>query len=95
MSGLPKCGSCRAFIRWVVTADGRRIPLDLKPDDGKASIWVHPDTERAHFLSKEQVAAGRAAGHRIDSIHHATCPSVERHRVPRAQTALDFGGDAA
>lgn len=96
MSGLPRCGSCRAFIRWVVTTDGRRIPLDFKPDEAKASVWVNPATDLAHFLSKDGVARGRAAGHRIDSIHHATCPSVERHRVPRAQTSLDlFGGDAA
>jgi hypothetical protein len=95
VSGLPKCGSCGAFIRWVVTVDGRRIPLDLAPDEGKASIWVDPETDRAHFLSKEKVAAGRAKGYRMDSIHHSTCPSVERHRVPRAQTSLDLFGDAA
>lgn len=95
MSGLPRCGSCKAFIRWVETKEGRRIPLDFATDEAKASVWVNPKTGRAHFLSAEEIARARAAGKRVDSIHHATCPSVERHRVPRSQTSLDLFGDGA
>lgn len=95
MSGPPRCGSCRAFIRWVEKTDGGRIPLDFTTDEANATIWLNPDG-RARFLSKDEIVRARAAGQRLYSLHHTTCPSVERHRVSRAQTSLDlFGGDAA
>lgn len=88
--GLPRCGSCKGFVQWVVTAEGRRIALDLGAKSS-GSVWVNPDTGRAHFLSKERQERGRAAGVELRVPHR--CGTAD-DRVAAGQTALDLDGAA-
>lgn len=89
--GLPRCGKCRGFIQWVQTAEGRRIALDLGAKSS-GSVWVNPDTGRAHFLSKERQEAGRAKGVELRVPHRC---SATADAVAEGQTALDLFGGAA
>lgn len=93
MPSRPECQSCGQPVRWGVTKDGARMPLDVAPAP-LGSVWVHPDTGRLHVLSKERAERGRAAGALLFMPHHATCPSRGRHGVSRAQETLDLGSAA-
>lgn len=85
MTGRPVCQSCGAEVVWRVTVDGRRVPLDPGADPMGV---VRRVGDRVRFLSKKDAEAARAAGEQLLMPHHATCASVERHRVPRAQESL-------
>lgn len=69
---MSKCRSCGAPVRWVVTVNGRRMPIDPHPsDDGNmvlrsgVAYVVKPDEapDEARWIS-----------------HFATCPNAKRHR---------------
>lgn len=84
----PTCQSCGQEITWRITTDGRRIPLDpLAHPEGIVRML---DGGTCRILSKVNAAEARANGAQLWMPHHATCPTVERHRVPRAQMALDL-----
>ena len=64
---MKQCRSCGADIIWVETVNGKRMPVDAKPEkrfvlsvaDGEASIATIKDTYVSHF---------------------ATCPNASKHR---------------
>lgn len=63
------CRSCGAAIVWAVTAAGKRMPLDAKPErrlvrEGRQEppLVVVTDTYTSHF---------------------ATCPNADQHRKPK------------
>lgn len=89
--GDQACGSCGRRVWWVVTDRGARMPLD--PGAHPMGV-VEPRFEggnRARIHSKAEAQARRLTGAELYMPHHATCPSVERHRgVSRAQLGL-FG----
>lgn len=72
MNTVP-CKSCRKPIRWVVTANGKRMPIDPAPStDGNL---VLDDRGVAHFDWRP----GRAKY----VSHFATCPNAAQHRRRR------------
>lgn len=89
MSAGAKCRTCGAAIRWVVTTGGARMPLD--PTAIRTGGVFIMANGRARVLSEAERARAQLAGHATFVSHHATCPGAGRHRVSRAQTAMDVG----
>lgn len=73
MSETTYCKSCKATITWVVTANGKRMPIDAEPSF-KGNIRLD-DRNVAHFGK----AAAEMEGPRYIS-HFATCPQGPQHR---------------
>ncbi len=92
MSDWARCQSCDAEIRWGVTVDGIRMPLDVEPvESGAVFILANG---RLRVLDTDERRRARDAGATLFMAHHATCPGAGRHRVPRSQMTLDVDGAA-
>lgn len=86
------CRSCNAPIRWVLTGDGKRMPLDLEPVE-TGNVEVVGETRRhledggievtpvVRVLKKGEgeTLPGLAPPERYVS-HFATCPNAAQHR---------------
>jgi hypothetical protein len=79
---LKRCIRCGAWIRWVITENGKRMPLDPKPrPDGNVvprraptgGAWV------AHVLGGAEMPAQE----RAFVSHFTTCPNAGAFRVRR------------
>ena len=69
---MGRCRSCGAQIDWVVTARGKRIPLDRETsEDG--NIVLAEGTARV-------VQPGEYPGEPRFKTHFATCPDAKRWR---------------
>ena len=70
-----KCSSCNAEILWVKSSQGKRMPLDAKPEK-RIMLVHHVNVEKGDYNE----------GRVIDTYlsHFATCPdSAEQHRKPK------------
>lgn len=66
---MATCSSCGAEIIWTVTAAGKRMPVDAKPEK---RVAIRPnDSDPLTPLSRV-----------VDVFvsHFATCPNAARHR---------------
>lgn len=78
------CRSCNARIQWAITERGRRMPVDVQPNDA-GNILLQPRVDNiplAIYLTAEQVAAfdGTLQRHRLYQSHFATCPDAKKWR---------------
>lgn len=80
---MSQCSTCRAAIRWVVMATGRRMRIDAEPHpEGNVRVL---DDGRAEVLSGAVLDGLRRRGI-IDGAtelfrsHFATCPNAAAHR---------------
>lgn len=67
---MANCKSCQAPIVWVLTANGKRMPIDAKPFTAFASgIEGHKlgDGDTARTVT-------------VHSSHFSTCPQADQHR---------------
>lgn len=62
------CSSCAAPLLWVVTQEGKRMPLDAKPE--------------RRWLVEPGPGSGAPTGRMVEvhQTHWATCKSPEQHR---------------
>jgi hypothetical protein len=75
---MKTCRSCGAPIRWVVTYQGRRMPVDVEPaKDG--NIVLEGDTAVAVGKPAKRLAYGRP-GTPLYRSHFASCPQASEHR---------------
>lgn len=76
---MSRCRSCPAEIRWAVTAQGNRIPLDVEAvSDGNLALLADTEPPIALVIAPgEQLLADD--GTRYVS-HFATCPNADQHR---------------
>lgn len=65
------CRSCGAEIRWVVSSNGKSMPLDATPDPA-GLVAVHNGV--AH------VGRNMVEGEQKFTSHFATCPNARDHR---------------
>ncbi|MGH3795990.1 MAG: hypothetical protein ACRDSP_13995 [Pseudonocardiaceae bacterium] len=80
--GLEKttCKSCGDVIMWVVTVDGKRMPIDGEPTEtGTVSLTGHVPP-----LARVVSRTGRYPGQRLYVSHFATCRHADLHRKPVA-----------
>jgi len=81
---MSRCRSCRAPIRWAVTAAGAKMPLDAEPNPA-GNVRLHRP-EAADPLAvvcrpQEAEEARRLGfGDQLYMPHHATCPKASKHR---------------
>lgn len=75
------CKSCRASVRWAVTTNGKRQPLDLRAHEAGTVVLVDVGHETcAVVLGGEVLARARLHGVELFVAHHATCPAAHLHR---------------
>jgi hypothetical protein len=72
------CKSCGAVIRWAVTENDKRIPLDAEPTSGGNLVLVD-GVARAPRIGEDDVPFLQYVS------HFATCPQADEHRTPKAQ----------
>jgi len=80
MSGLARCGSCRAEIRWVTTQNHAHMPIDPDPtpDGNVIPIPQGEDVEPlARVLRKDEEPP---PGTKRFTTHWETCPTAAKHR---------------
>jgi hypothetical protein len=75
---LGRCKSCHRQVRWVKTAEGRNMPLDVHPTpDGSILLLTNgrsrvvPEADRAQCVAP------------LFKSHFATCPNAGAHRSHR------------
>lgn len=72
------CKSCGAPIIWVKTEKGRRMPLDLIPEED--GTWEFNEaTKIAHHVSYPQPSGT------YRKSHFATCPHAASHRKEKTK----------
>lgn len=69
------CKACNAELLWAKTATGKAMPLNHDPDSGGN---VELRNGIAYVMPKDQLPRGERY-----MPHHATCPAVDRFRMPR------------
>jgi hypothetical protein len=81
VSQVSKCGSCRAPVVWVITAAGRKMPVDAVPvDDG--DFYAGEDGR----YTKVQPFGDAPEGVDRFTSHFVTCPDRDEWRKPRSRT---------
>jgi hypothetical protein len=80
---MSSCRSCHARIRWAMTPQGKRIPVDAEPVEN-GNLALHVD------VSLDLVAVPVAPGQTFIGddgkryvAHFATCDDPARWRKPR------------
>lgn len=85
---MSRCRSCWQEIRWIVTPDGKRMPVDAEP------VWVREamegETPRPFLDRKGNIVNGIMAGdawegkaEEVFVSHFATCPQAAKWRKER------------
>jgi hypothetical protein len=78
------CRSCKAPIRWAITAEtGSIMPLDAEPNP--QGEWRLTSRDRGELPRAIHVAEDRRPGlqRELMMAHWATCPYADRHRRRR------------
>lgn len=82
------CRSCGQPIQWSMTERGRRMPVDLEPNDAGNILLQHRqgDVPLAVYLNevekKKLIDAldGRLQRHRLFTSHFVTCKDADKWR---------------
>ncbi|QOR55379.1 MAG: hypothetical protein SHS37scaffold145_30 [Phage 71_18] len=75
---MTTCRRCPAPIRWVLTENGKRMPVDLDPSP-QGNVRISREGV-AHVLTKDELAAvDPEADELLYLSHFVTCPN----RPPR------------
>ena len=79
------CKTCRSAVLWIVTAAGRKMPLDPVP----FSIVLDPEAGEVAVTEAGETVRGRRADPwdegaiSVRTSHFATCPQSAQHRKPK------------
>jgi hypothetical protein len=74
------CRSCNEPIIWVVTEQGKRMPLDVEPTEtGTVAL-----REQTPGVGRVVSRNGRYPGQKLYVSHFATCRFSQAHRKPVA-----------
>lgn len=67
---MATCSSCGAEILWTITANGARMPVDVKPTGKAVVLRTNPGDALTPYSRV------------VDAFvsHFATCPQAARHR---------------
>jgi hypothetical protein len=78
---MSACRSCGAPIRWALTTNGRRIPLDPDPvEGGNLALADQGTTPIAYYVDPEDEPVPGP----LYVSHFATCPNAAQHRWGRS-----------
>lgn len=73
MSETAACKTCGQPIRWVKTANGKAMPLDVEPCEDGNLVVVDGVAFSAYTLDVQE-------GRQRFKSHFATCPQAKQHR---------------
>jgi len=77
-----ECRSCRMPIRWVVTQNGKRMPLDPVPDP-EGNVWIEGMENGVPKVQVALTAADVPANVPIRYVSHfVSCPDRDSWRKP-------------
>jgi hypothetical protein len=74
-----KCRTCGASIWWVITENGKRMPLDTKATPG-GNIHLYDGTAYVLDVKGQAIVEHRGNGDPLYTSHFATCPQADAHR---------------
>jgi len=72
---MEHCRSCGADVIWVVTTNGKRMPVDAKPSD-IGNLTLHPVEDEGPPVAMYHTT--RLSGTSYYISHFATCPQSKR-----------------
>lgn len=76
-----RCRSCQAEVRWVKTAAGKWMPLDVEPSaEGNVQLCMVGGEEIAAVLGGEFRAAAQLEQIPLYVSHFASCPHGKQWR---------------
>jgi hypothetical protein len=78
MADKGTCASCKAPILWVLTVNGRKMPLDAEPSE-RGNVHLLSDG-RAEVLTKEHLETAKMHKQTLYTSHFATCVNAALHR---------------
>lgn len=84
-----RCRSCGAQVLWVLTGNGKRMPLDATPSAAGNMFVFTPDNPDAALIAESTTStSARASAARVEDrprflSHFATCPNAAQHRKAR------------
>lgn len=75
------CKGCGQPIAWVVTRNGKRMPIDPEYDNG-GNVWIEPGEPPrvVHVGQRPLFDEWPLNTHGPFMPHHATCPNVDDFR---------------
>jgi hypothetical protein len=79
MDTTSACRSCGAWIWWLVTAAGKRMPVNPTPDPAGNLAVNGPGDLRVLRAGEEPPESGWSR----HTSHFATCPNADQHRKAR------------
>ncbi len=80
---MNRCRSCHAPVRWAVTANGKRIPVDADPMAEGGNLLLSLDDPPTATVVDPGALMLVDDGKRFVS-HFVTCPDADEHRRPRS-----------
>lgn len=91
------CRSCGAPVRWYVTENGRRMPVNTAPVNpvlaAAGMVAVNPARGTCRVLGRDAIDSGdlqrwTRAGATLHTAHWATCPNANHHRTTTTQESM-------
>jgi hypothetical protein len=85
---VTRCRSCGAPIRWAVTVNGKRMPVDDQPTPDGTLVLSDPSPGAyaptvAQYVEPEQSPLFEVPDPPRFTSHFATCPNADQHRKDR------------
>ena len=77
---MAQCSTCSASIIWVVTAGGKKMPINTLPVDNGNIIFDGPNPDSVRVLKKTEQGDLFLAGKQRFVSHFATCKFARQHR---------------
>jgi hypothetical protein len=74
---VSSCRACGAPIRWAITRNGKRIPLDAAPNPA-GNVSLHEAGSGMAFATVHAGPPGMLDDWEAWMPHHATCPNWAR-----------------
>lgn len=79
---MSTCRGCDAEIVWCLTANGRKMPVDRRPDP-KGNLYLLGGSPVVAVVTNSPLGRAifdEAPEKKTYTPHHATCPQVGRFR---------------
>lgn len=89
---MDNCRACRAPVRWAITNNGKRSPLDDEPSrEGNVALLMaqgeRSTIDFAVVLTGQALARCQQEGVLLRTPHFATCPRAGEFRKPKGDQA--------